>query len=498
MVDPESIEEYSIHILPDEVSQDTLNKLRNRLSRIKEHGLWQEELESLNPLHQILPVFARAVNRKLFLSVYGRVIEVQDFGKLIFAVIQQGTTTIELKLNPEICLTAFEIWKQYIELGDIIVARGQASYSRNKTPQINVYKLSFLSLCGLSPNSSGISKQAMPTNYREQRVHSQMIADPIKVTEFRVQSAIIKSIRDYLNEENFEEYITPMLMESFYGGGSHPFITYSRAEERDLYLRLTAEIAMKMLIVGGLSRTYEIGPSFRNENQDSQHLSGFLLLEAYAAYVPFDQMIRITERMINRVISNIQRTWGELGFSGLSKNSFSKDFSRISAKDALIDVLGIDIRTRKGLDKLARSLNKGLPQNQTEKANLVYHALKEFVYPNLNQPSFLLDLPAGASPFIQANPQQENILQRAFLVLNGVKIAEVFFSELNAIEIQKAIEQQKKHWRTMSIPAQRDYRDFLHAMLCGLPPVSVMDVGIERFMMLILGKEDVRKVKLRI
>ena len=488
----------TIYVLPTDVSQQLIDELECRYRKVGELGLWQEKLEDLAPLSQVLPTFAEAAQHRESVCVYGRLIKVCDFGKLVFAVLQEGVQTVELKLHPSICLETFEIWKQCVRLGDLIAAYGQSSHSRDGEPQVQVHRLSFLSLCGLPPNSSGISKQALSSERSMQRVHSQMIADPMKVAEFRIRSTILNSIRRYLAEENFEEQITPMLTKSFYGGRSHPFITHSRSEGKDLYLRLTAEIAIKMMVTGGISKIYEIGPSFRNETQDSQHLSGFLLLEAYAAYVPLEKMLKILEGMVKRVISDVQKNWGAFGLPRLHWDGLSEKFNRISARETLIDVLDIDITTSEGLNKLTSLCRKESPQSLADKANLIYPALVKFVYPNLVQPSFVLDLPAGISPFIQGHPQQTGVLQRAFFVWNGVKVAEVFFSELDAINVKDAIERQVEYWQSMSVAARRDYRDFLHAMFCGMPPISVMSIGIERLTMLILGEKDIRRLKIDI
>jgi lysyl-tRNA synthetase class 2 len=478
-----------IHILPDEISQDDIDDLKKRYDRVREY-IWQKDYKNLISLSQVLETFIRFIETGKSLCIYGRVIKVDDFGKLIFAELQDEFRSIELKLSFNINPLPFDIWKQYVKLGDWIVVSGQASYSRDGDPQIEVHDLSFLSLCGLLPNYSGISEHALSSKRASRFVHTQMISNPKEVAASKARSTALLAIREFLADENFDEQITPILTNSFHGGGSHPFTTYSRHENRDLYLRLTAEIAIKMLIAGGLSRVYEIGPSFRNETTDSLHMLGFTLLEAYAVCVTFDEMIELLERMIIRVFSDVKNVWGgdELPHLNLE---FQK-FDRIPAKYAISKFVGVDFTLAEGIAKLAKLVGAEFPKNDEETTKLIYRAVEKLVYPSITRPTFLTELPAGISPLIQENPQDSTTLQRAFLVWNGIQFGEVFSSKLDAVSITEDIMKQTVDWKSMSGIVNRDYRNFLHAMFCGIPPTSVMDVGIERLFMLLLGKKDIR------
>lgn len=275
----------------------------------------------------------------------------------------------------------------------------------------------------------------------------------------------------------------------FYGGRSHPFKSYNRHENREMYLRVTAEIAMRMLLAGGLHRIYEIGPSFRNETRDSLHISPFMLLEAYAPFCSFEKMLLLCENLLMNSTVEIFNQFGDhLEVQRILRNN-QEHFIRVTCDSILMNMLGVDITLQEDLEKLAKLCNNERFTEADQKTPIVYKALKNLVFPKLQHPTIVTDLPSGLSPFIRNKLNDPAKLNRAYYILNGVQVAEVFEGQTNALNFLEALEIQSS---SQVGDTHEDYIDVIHSFLFGMPPMSIMDISVDRFLMILLNETDVR------
>jgi len=475
--------------IPKCLSEKNLDIFRDRYEKIKKSGLWKNNIDNNSLEKESLETFPKLVENKEDIQVVGRIIKTHNFKDIVFAIIQQEVDLIELKISQKVCSNIFQLWKMHIKVGDIIVATGTAKWSKHGKPQIELKKFNILNICGLI----NLSRRDAKTDNKP--IYKDFIANPKKIEEFKLRSIVLKTIRKTLDDYGFEEQITPILTNSFYGGRSHPFITHSRHENQELYLRVTSEIAMKYLLVGGFSRVYEIGNSFRNETQDRNHLSTFTALEAYAPYTSFENMLIIAEKIINCIYSATR-------YYKKNQDHFEKikvpdsGIARISVKEILLDVLDADITTEKGINKIASISKKKYPNTKYEKCSLISFVLTKFIYPILKEPTFIINLPNNGSPFIAPNEKNPSLLQRALLIINGLFLMEVFFSQRNPFLLLESLENQFYELPQKNI--HRDYRDFIESIFCGMPPTSVIAMGIERLFMIITNKKDIRKVHMKV
>lgn len=476
-----------------ELTDPLLQAFKERQRLAADSGILSDDIDSYGErLSLILENFAYSLKHATPLQVSGRITQLHKFGGLLFVTLTQDDSAIELKFDKRTDPDRFVVWKKVLRLGDIVRIAGLPVLSKRKAPQIEVSKVELLALCALPQSLSG-SEENNPQDWSTKGFHRRMLSDSAEVIRLKKRSGVLRAIRDALNAEGFHEQITPVLNLSFFGGRSRPFTTYSRAKERELYLRVTSEIALKTYIAGGALRLYEIGPSFRNESEGAQYLPGYTALESYAAYTNLDEMLEITSRLLQRVVFSFQGGSGVRSqLPTIQEVSTSTDpIPRLSVETILRQKLGIDLETNSGISQLAGVCKKRHPETSAETAHLIHYYLKKHIYPDVVEPTFITDLPAGLSPFIASDPVRHKLLHRVFLVANGLKLAEIFQSQTDPILLLDALEQQAPSWKD---EYRRNYTDFLDAAFCGFPPISVLSMGIERLFMFLAGEEDIRNI----
>jgi lysyl-tRNA synthetase class 2 len=435
-------------------------------------------------------------NQKVNIS--GRLMTKRVFGKLSFAhlrdaagdiqiAVQQGTTKI-----PGTDEDGASFFKKYVDTGDIIGISGRVFKTNTGEITVLAEELTILSKClrPLPEKWHGLKDRELI--YREKYLDLMMNLESREV--FLKRAKIIKFIRSFLDDRGFVEVETPVLQPVYGGAFAKPFETYSNALDTKLYLRIADELYLKRLLVGGLEKVYEISKDFRNEGIDRLHYPEFTMLEAYASYWDYEDMMRMTEDLLEKLSMEIFGST-EFEYQG-EKISFRRPFKRLSYIDELASKLGKDPVSLKHseLQKIGADLglkNAGkLPA--TRLLDKIFDAL---VADHIKDPTFVVDHPVLISPLAKKHRRTDTRVERFELFILGVEFANAF-SELNdPIDQRQRFEEQIKFREAgdEEIPKELD-EDFLNAMEYGMPPAGGIGFGIDRIVMLFTNQYSIRDV----
>lgn len=427
-------------------------------------------------------------------SVAGRLMSKRGMGKVGFCHLADLTGQIQLFVKKDLLgEDEYAIFKKY-DIGDIVGAEGEVFTTQTGEISIRVDKMTLLSksLLPLPEKFHGLSDTDI--RYR-QRYVDLIMNDDVKKT-FINRSKIIAAIRSYLNSQGFLEVETPMLVSNAGGAAARPFETHFNALDEDFKLRISLELYLKRLIVGGLERVYEIGRVFRNEGMDQRHNPEFTLLELYEAYTDIHGMMDITEGMFRHVANKVCGT-GKITFDGVDLD-LDKPFERISMVEAVRKYAGVDFDKIETLDE-ARAVAKEHHieyEQRHKKGDILNLFIEAYVEDKLVQPTFLTGHPVEISPLAKRDPDHPGYTQRFELFINGREYANAF-SELNdPIDQRGRFEAQAELKKQGDEEANDIDEDYLTAMEYGMPPTGGLGVGVDRLVMLVTGAETIRDVLL--
>ncbi|MEM4267141.1 MAG: lysine--tRNA ligase, partial [Candidatus Nanoarchaeia archaeon] len=313
---------------------------------------------------------------------------------------------------------------------------------------------------------------------------------------FQKRAEFIKNIRNFLNEQGFLEVETPVLEEIPGGADANPFKTHHDALNTDLFLRISLELHLKRLLVGGYEKVYEIGKVFRNEGISTQHLQEFTMLEFYQAYSDYEEMMKLTEKMYTEII---KKTFNTLEFNFENKKiSFKTPWKRIEYYDIIKKETGIDLEKVKTKQELVKEIEKrnigqGIDLN-LGKGRIIDQLYKKHVRPKITGPIFLINHPVEVSPLAKPHRKLQGRVERFQVIINGIETTNAF-SELNdPIEQRKRFEEQMKLRQEGDKEAQMLDENFLEALEVGMPPAAGNGMGIDRLFMILTGQESIRDV----
>ena len=381
-----------------------------------------------------------------------------------------------------------------LDIGDIIGIEGTVFKTKTGEISIHAEKITLLSksLLPLPEKFHGLTNT--DTRYR-QRYLDLIMNDEAKDT-FLKRSMIIKEIRKFLDGQGFIEVETPMLVSNAGGAAARPFETHFNALDEDLKLRISLELYLKRLIVGGMERVYEIGRVFRNEGLDTRHNPEFTLMELYQAYTDYHGMMDLTENLYRHVAQEVLGTT-TITFNGVEMD-LGKPFERITMVDAVKKYTGIDfseIRTDEEAKAIAKE--KGIEfEKRHKKGDILNLFFEEFVEHNLIQPTFLMDHPVEISPLTKRKPENPDYVERFEFFMNGWEMANAY-SELNdPIDQRERFKAQEEQLAQGDEEANTTDEDFLCALEHGMAPTGGIGYGIDRMVMLMTDSQAIRDVLL--
>jgi len=445
--------------------------------------------------------------REVKATLAGRIRAARPMGKLAFAHIEDGDGKIQLffRVN-EIGQDKVDFFAKIFDIGDFIQASGVMF--RTKTGEATLLVREFRMLAkSVSPlpaakdetleDGTVIRHAALEdSEIRARQRYADLAVNPDVRETFRKRAAIIKSLRAFLDEKGFLEVETPILQPLYGGAAARPFVTHHNELDQDMYLRISFELYLKRLLVGNLEKVYEIGRDFRNEGVSFKHNPEFTQLEFYWAYADYLKVMELTEQMI---AFTAQKVLGRLKIQYQDHElDLTPPWKRLEMRQGLLDVTGVDIYAHTDSDSLAAGLRaKGfVPPLGVTRGKLIDWMLSETLEPTMIQPTFLYDYPRDISPLAKSRPNDPLTVERFEGYMAGFEICNAF------TELNDPLDQESRF-----LEMGRDYEaddeerhpldeDYLRAMRYGMPPNGGFGMGVDRLVMLLTNKHNIREVLL--
>ena len=474
--------------------QDILAIKREKLQQLVEAGKNPFEITKFDVTHhtdEVKEKFEELENKQVCLA--GRMMFKRKMGKASFCNIMDKTGKIQVYVaRDSIGEEAYEEFKKMLDVGDIFGVKGFVF--RTKTGEISIHaeELTLLSksLLPLPEKFHGLTDT--DTRYR-QRYLDLIMNEDVKDTMIK-RSKIISLIRSFLGAKDFMEVETPMLVENAGGAAARPFTTFYNALDEERKLRISLELYLKRLIIGGLERVFEIGRVFRNEGTDTRHNPEFTLMELYQAYTDYHGMMDLTEEMFRYLAENVCGS-AVITYGG-KEIDLSKPFRRLTMIDAIKEETGIDFDTIKTDDE-AKAIAKEKHiefEAHHKRGDIVNLFFEEFCEDKMIQPTFIMDHPIEISPLTKKKPEDPTKVERFELYIKSWEMCNAY-SELN-----DPIDQRERFAAQDALAAAGDEEanhtdeDFLHAMEFGMPPTGGIGYGIDRLVMLLTDSPAIRDV----
>ena len=427
-------------------------------------------------------------------SIAGRMMFKRVMGKASFCNLQDLQGRIQVYVaRDSVGEDAYKEFKK-LDIGDIVGVKGKAFTTKTGEISVHADEVTLLSksLQVLPEKFHGLTDTDM--RYRQRYVDLIMNTD-VKDT-FIKRSKILAAIRKYLGGEGFMEVETPMLVANAGGAAARPFETHFNALNEDLKLRISLELYLKRLIVGGLERVYEIGRVFRNEGLDTRHNPEFTLMELYQAYTDYHGMMDLTENLYRFVAQEVLGTT-KIVYNGIEMD-LGKPFERITMVDAVKKYSGVDfneIHTLEEARAVAKEKNIAFEERH-KKGDIINLFFEEFVEEHLLQPTFVMDHPVEISPLTKKKPENPDYVERFEFFMNGWEMANAY-SELNdPIDQRERFKAQEELFAAGDEEANHTDEDFLNALEIGMPPTGGIGFGIDRMCMLLTDSAAIRDVLL--
>lgn len=433
-------------------------------------------------------------------TVVGRLVSIRVMGKSSFVHIEDGSGRIQLYLRVDFLgAEAYNLFKQNLDLGDFVQATGVLFYTRTGEATVRVEALRVLAKA-LKPLPVVKEKDGQVFDAfadKEQRYRQRYVdlaVNPDVRETFCVRARIVSAIRRFLDERGFVEVETPVLQPIYGGAAARPFVTFHNQLKQQLYLRISDELYLKRLIVGGFERVYEIGRDFRNEGVSFKHNPEFTQVEFYMAYADYHDVMKMAEQMIAFAAQEA------LGSTKIVRDGHEIDLAppwrRWRLREAIQETTGIDYEEHSDAESLYQAIVAmgGTPERKTSWGKLIDPTLINYVEPHLIQPTFLYDYPLEVSPLAKKKPGKPGVVERFEFFIGGFELGNAFS------EINDPLDQRDRFLATSQALASGDDEahpldeDYVNALSYGMPPTGGFGMGIDRLTMLLTGKDSLREV----
>ncbi len=449
-------------------------------------------------------VEAQGGEAEVQVTLAGRLRAMRPMGKITFAHIEDGEGRVQLFFRAnDIGLENLQFFNRDFDLGDFIQARGRMF--RTRSGEVTLWVDDFRMLAkAITPlpaakdevvDGEVVSHATLSdpeTRFRQR--YADLAVNPEVRAIFRKRAAIVRALRDFMDEHDFLEVETPILQPIYGGAAAQPFITHHNQLKQDLYLRISFELYLKRLLVGNLEKVYEIGRDFRNEGVSFKHNPEFTQLEFYWAYADYEQVMALTEEMLAFVADRVlgRRTFSYQGH----EINLDPPWKRIELRQGLLDATGIDIQQHPTAESLAAAMQaKGMePKPGAPRGKLIDALLSTYLEPNLIQPTFLYNYPRDISPLAKSIPGDPQTVERFEGFIGGMELCNAF------TELNDPLDQEARF-----LEMGRDYdaddeerhpmdEDYLRAMRYGMPPNGGFGMGVDRLTMLLTDQHSIREV----
>lgn len=489
----ESKDEARSDVNVEEDLNEILKTRRDKLAELRKAGKDPFEIAKYNPTHyskEILEGFEELDGHDVVVA--GRIMTKRVMGRASFAHIldAEGQIQIFVQIN-QLGKDDYEEFKNY-DIGDIIGVSGQVFKTKRGEISVKALEITLLakSLRPLPEKWHGLKD--VDLRYRQR--HLDLIVNPETKQTILLRSKIISEMRRYLDERGFLEVETPILHSIAGGAEARPFITHHNTLDIDLYMRIATELHLKRTIVGGFDKVYEIGRVFRNEGMSVKHNPEFTMIELYQAYADYNDMMDLTEDMVNTISQNVLGT-SVINYQG-EEIDLTPPWKRISMIDAVKEYTEVDFSSITGDDEArAAAQSIGVTVEKDATWGLVLNTVfEECVEENLIQPTFITDYPIEVSPLAKQMQADDRLTERFEIFVTARELGNAY-SELNDPVDQKErfLEQARKRAQGDEEAHMMD-EDFVNALEIGMPPTGGLGIGIDRLVMLLTDSSSIRDV----
>lgn len=460
---------------------------QEKLSRIRELGIepYGNRYEAAEPAEDIKRRFIDDDETQRARCA-GRIVLLRDIGKLIFITLRDRSGIIQIGLSKKLLSEQWEVAK-LIELGDLIGAAGPLG--RTKTGEITVWAdgVTLLSKCLLPPPEKFHGLADVDQRYRQRYVD--LWANPEVMERFKARSAIVATIREHLASKGFLEVETPMMQTIAGGAAAKPFVTHHNSLDLDLFLRISPELFLKRLLVGGMEKVFEINRNFRNEGLSRRHNPEFTMIEIYQAYADYNVMMDLTEELVSLCVA--RHCDGSKVRFGELEIDFTRPWRRAKYAELLKEYAGCDIDDIEAVRAKAGRLD--IDESEMDDAVVVNEVFETTVEENLIDPTFVIDYPAALCPLARRKSDNPNLAARFELFVARMELANAY-TELNdpAEQHENFLHQLRGEEESLT----KMDSDYITALKYGMPPAGGLGIGIDRLIMVLTGAETIRDVVL--
>ncbi|MEK9135341.1 MAG: lysine--tRNA ligase [Patescibacteria group bacterium] len=474
---------------------DELRKIRlEKLKAIEKTGVlaYPEKTKRTHTISETLEDFAKLIKEEKEIILAGRIKSQRGHGGVTFLDIEDGSGKIQgLIKKDRVGEQSYQFFLDNFDIGDFVELRGIlfTTKSGEKTLEAADYKILAKSLLPLPEKWHGL--QDVEERFRKR--YLDLIMNPEIREKFKLRSKIVKEVREFLEENGFLEVETPILQPLYGGATARPFKTHLNALDVDLYLRISPELYLKRLLVGGFEKVYEIGKCFRNEGLDRQHNPDFTMLEFYWAYADYKDLMIFAEELFSILLKKIFKST-KINYQG-KEIDFKTPWPRVEYNVLFKKYTKIDldeINTEALREKAKEMLGIVVKGEKAEIADEIY---KKFCRPKIWQPTFIINHPLGSAPLAkQLERTPEKLARFQMVVAEGIELVNAFSELNNPIEQRKRFEGQEKILKAGFDEAQRLDEDFIEVLEYGMPPTAGFGMGIDRLVALLTDSHSLREV----
>ncbi len=464
--------------MEDRFEQERMSKVETlRAKGVDPYGA---RFDGVTPVAQVVGAYEEG----RVVRVAGRMTAMRNFGKAAFADLRDSSGKIQLYMKQDLLDPASVEVLQLLDLGDVMGVDGKLGKTRTGEITVFATALRMLSKALLTPPEKWHGLRDVEIRYRQRYVD--LWANPDVMATFRRRTQIIGAIRRYLDERGFLEVETPMMQAIPGGAAARPFVTHHNTLDLDLYMRVSPELYLKRLLVGGMEKVYEINRNFRNEGISTRHNPEFTMMEVYQAYADFNIMMELTEGLIGSAI-DLLHSQRKISF-GMHELDFTSPWRRATYNDLLKEHAGVGLDDDAGLRGKAKELGRDPTGETAAVADRLFEACVEH---QLVQPTFVTHYPIALCPLTKASPTDPRYAERFEMYIAGMECANAY------TELNDPIDQEHR-FRNQVEQAEGQLRvvdeDFVRALKVGMPPAGGLGIGIDRIVMVLTNSPCIRDV----
>ena len=481
-----------------------------KVQRLREQGIdpYPPRAERTHTSQEAISAFEEAEKlgegQPVEATLVGRIRSMRPMGKVSFAHIEDGAGRVQLFLRAnELGEEQLDLFNREFDLGDFVQASGEMFRTRSGeiTLRVKDFRMLAKAITPLPAAKDEVvdgelvrhATLADPELRFRQR-YADLAVNPEVREIFRTRTAIIRAIQEFLDARGFIEVETPILQPIYGGAAARPFITHHNQLKQDLYLRISFELYLKRLLVGGFERVYEIGRDFRNEGVDRTHNPEFTMLEFYMAYADYREVMDLTEEMVIHVADRVlgRRT---LTYQGHEIN-LEPPWTRMELSEGLAEMAGIDINEHAAAESLVAEMRaRGMESDpNATRGKLIEGLLGDFLEPNLIQPTFLYDYPRDISPLTKSKPGDPQTVERFEGFIAGMEICNAFTELNDPLDQEARFLEMGRDYDAQDAERHPMDEDYLQAMRYGMPPNGGFGLGLDRLVMLFTDVPNIREV----